>query len=404
MSTDAQSPLPRLRGAIERIDIGRLEPAEAERQLKLQQAAVARYVAAAPPGSPLGGLVGRIEPRGELIAWEQIARELEAEHPDLLRVDDISDYRVPILGGDRALHISPPDRVGAWKEHALAVVDALIDREQAVQEQRESGSFKYPYAQTLLVALSETCRACGFYQAVIQYLGEPIESDDKHEPLDGALYAPPEECLPLEHPELLVRRAEWEVHRDQFGDHEREEYRRLDNYFTARHAMHQAVDQCRAAADAASLDLDDESLPPLKQVTIRIRASLDSLSRCIPPWFGGKMMLARMAGTWSFKPLEDVDGLERAIAELQALADEIRPVAEQRTGAATDDPPPADLINHERAAEIAEVSAKTIREWLDADKLPHYGHGRKVSESELRSKLPSLRERKPRKKKQARPT
>lgn len=84
-----------------------------------------------------------------------------------------------------------------------------------------------------------------------------------------------------------------------------------------------------------------------------------------------------------------VDRIERALEVLMAVA---VPPAEK-------DQPPTDLINHERAAEIAGCSASTIRRWLGADKLVGYDPNRQVSESDLRERLPQLRERSPRTKK-----
>lgn len=71
------SALLRIRGAIERINTDRLEPAEAATQLHLQQSAVARYLLAIDVDSPLAGLVLHIESKGELLAWERVARTLE---------------------------------------------------------------------------------------------------------------------------------------------------------------------------------------------------------------------------------------------------------------------------------------------------------------------------------------
>ena len=84
-----------------------------------------------------------------------------------------------------------------------------------------------------------------------------------------------------------------------------------------------------------------------------------------------------------------LDRIERALEVLVAVA--VPPREE--------DGPPADLINHERAAEIAGCSASTIRRWLGADKLVGYDPNRQVSESDLRERLPQLRERAPRTKK-----
>lgn len=58
-----------------------------------------------------------------------------------------------------------------------------------------------------------------------------------------------------------------------------------------------------------------------------------------------------------------------------------------------------DLLNHEQAAGIAGVSAKTIRDWINTRKLTGFGATRKVSESELRAKLRYIQQRRPRKKK-----
>jgi hypothetical protein len=87
-----------------------------------------------------------------------------------------------------------------------------------------------------------------------------------------------------------------------------------------------------------------------------------------------------------------VDRLERASVILQAVA--VPPKDE--------DLPPADLINHERAAEIAMCAACTIRRWLVTGKLVGYGPHRQVSESELRQRLPQIRERRSRTKKKPR--
>ncbi|UCD76079.1 MAG: helix-turn-helix domain-containing protein [Phycisphaerales bacterium] len=57
---------------------------------------------------------------------------------------------------------------------------------------------------------------------------------------------------------------------------------------------------------------------------------------------------------------------------------------------------PDDLLTHVEAADLADVSDRTIRRWLKDGKLRGHGSARRVSKSELREKLPELRERRPR--------
>lgn len=116
-----------IHAALDRLDPIALGFAEAERQLNIHQRSVARKCATV-------GLVELAGPRDELLAWERLARRLEQHFPELPRVDEISDVRVPLIGESRALHLSPPERVGAWIAHALAVVGALIGENPAPSE------------------------------------------------------------------------------------------------------------------------------------------------------------------------------------------------------------------------------------------------------------------------------
>ncbi|MBL1216311.1 MAG: hypothetical protein D8M59_02330 [Planctomycetes bacterium] len=131
LSTDEQERLRRslmqARQRIADIDYKAIGGTEAHRQLEIQQRAVMRIVQSTYPAAPLGGLAVLAGERDLLPAWESLSRRLEADHPDVMRVDDISDARLPLLGENRALHISPPDRIAVWIEHALSVVDVLLE-------------------------------------------------------------------------------------------------------------------------------------------------------------------------------------------------------------------------------------------------------------------------------------
>jgi hypothetical protein len=124
------------------------------------------------------------------------------------------------------------------------------------------------------------------------------------------------------------------------------------------------------------------------RLRLHLQTLQDTCSRIDHTNQRGKWELAVSCAEWP------VDRLEKASVVLQAVA--VPPKDE--------DLPPADLINHERAAEIAMCAACTIRRWLVTGKLVGYGPHRQVSESELRQRLPQIRERRSRtKKKPGRP-
>ena len=62
---------------------------------------------------------------------------------------------------------------------------------------------------------------------------------------------------------------------------------------------------------------------------------------------------------------------------------------------------PTDLLSHADAADVAECDKRTIQRWIASAKLPSYGPGKRVSESELRRLLPVLRQRKRRSNRQS---
>lgn len=121
-----------IRNAIGAIDHARLGAPEAQRQLEiLQRQCVRSYLRAAAVGIvpkwidlPPDGVADR-----ELLPlWEVLARKLEQAFPGALpTVDSISDVRVPLVGAGRSLHLSPPGRIGAWINHAAALVQLLLE-------------------------------------------------------------------------------------------------------------------------------------------------------------------------------------------------------------------------------------------------------------------------------------
>lgn len=75
--------------------------------------------------------------------------------------------------------------------------------------------------------------------------------------------------------------------------------------------------------------------------------------------------------------------------ELERLSRQAKAVREVFVG-------PDDQVTQERASEIADVDARTIRRWIDVKNLPCYGPERRVSEAELRALLPVLKRRRKR--------
>lgn len=119
--------LTRVLGAVLRIDHATLGSDEAQRQLEIQQRAVVRLVDAS---GRFRGLVDLVDDRGEAVelrAWQRMARRLEVHHAGLPRVDQISDLQVPDVESGEVVHFSDPRRIGAWIEHAVAVIDLLVE-------------------------------------------------------------------------------------------------------------------------------------------------------------------------------------------------------------------------------------------------------------------------------------
>lgn len=89
----------------------------------------------------------------------------------------------------------------------------------------------------------------------------------------------------------------------------------------------------------------------------------------------------------------EVGSMEEVVPGAVAAMDQLIAAAEETLLTGRVD----DLIIKARAAEIADVCEKTIGRWIAAKKLPAYGPDQRVSESELKTLLPQLSERKPRK-------
>lgn len=118
--------LARIRFSIAAINVGSIGALEAQRQLEIEQKSVVRGVIAAIKDGALPPMP-TVFIDGELLpTWERIAQHLRASAQTIPDASEISDVQVPLLGTDRSLHLSPPERIGAWISHALAVVDALM--------------------------------------------------------------------------------------------------------------------------------------------------------------------------------------------------------------------------------------------------------------------------------------
>ena len=103
---------------------------EMHRQLEVRQRQVVRLYFRAARGGLLPAWIplpadGDPEP-ALLPEWERLARALETDGR-LPKVDEISDMRVPIIGEDRLEHRSPPERTPLWIQHAVQLVELLID-------------------------------------------------------------------------------------------------------------------------------------------------------------------------------------------------------------------------------------------------------------------------------------
>ena len=118
--------LEHLRGAIKGLKDAPLTDDERLRQLEIhQRQAVALYVEATKSGTlPL--VHGDDDLPDGLPGWEALSRALEVCcRGKVPCVDSISDARIPLVGTDRSLHVSPPSRARTWIDHAVCVVDVL---------------------------------------------------------------------------------------------------------------------------------------------------------------------------------------------------------------------------------------------------------------------------------------
>lgn len=117
------------------IHVGGPEP---QRLLEVEQLAVYRVYFELAEGAILPRWVGTA-PRswhdGGLWLWAELVATLESLRADLPRVNDISDWQLPIIGQQLPLHVSPPERIAAWIRVSVAVVDALIDAVEALVPQ-----------------------------------------------------------------------------------------------------------------------------------------------------------------------------------------------------------------------------------------------------------------------------
>lgn len=123
---DCRTQLEAVKASIERLSSASVSHTEALRQLQGHQQRVMQIVTSA---SLESGLTPYLVPGdgGLLFAWQRMARALEPHHPSIPRVADIADMQVPdAASGWQPINIAPDERVGAWIEHALAVVDALL--------------------------------------------------------------------------------------------------------------------------------------------------------------------------------------------------------------------------------------------------------------------------------------
>ena len=120
-----------IRDAIGRID-RRLPWDEAYHQLKVQQRACVRLLAASSDCLPewLRKITLSATEAGLLGVWEDIEKSVTSLHPGLPRRGDIERRRYPIVGTTHAASESRPDGIGAWIEHALAVVGFVRDSVQ----------------------------------------------------------------------------------------------------------------------------------------------------------------------------------------------------------------------------------------------------------------------------------
>lgn len=126
-----QRQLARVRRDMAALLVQRFDYAEMHRQLEVYQRQVVRLYFRAARDGLLPAWIRPAADRDEepplLPAWERLARALETDGR-LPMVDEISEMRVPIIGEDRLEHRSPPERTPLWIQHAVQLVELLIDR------------------------------------------------------------------------------------------------------------------------------------------------------------------------------------------------------------------------------------------------------------------------------------
>jgi hypothetical protein len=105
----------------------KLSADEQQRQLEIQQEAFIRLYLQAAEHGLLPQWIKTPAGDAELLpVWESLARAMEPSFPTLPRVDDIADGQIPLIGTGRALNVSPPERIGAWIQHACALIECMI--------------------------------------------------------------------------------------------------------------------------------------------------------------------------------------------------------------------------------------------------------------------------------------
>src|ERR1043165_6537236 len=111
--------LRRIRASIAAIAWTQLGPIEAVRQLEIQQRSVMRGIVQL--GADATGLQSSILPKDEadlLPAWERLSETLRQSNPTIPPVNEVSDFKVLLIGAQRSLHFSPEERIAAWVAHA----------------------------------------------------------------------------------------------------------------------------------------------------------------------------------------------------------------------------------------------------------------------------------------------
>lgn len=295
------------------------------------------------PGAPL-----------KILHYRQDAPDFErtvGQNPDgLISVVTYTSYRplggisVGNLGGHRPGTVNGKEGLfevefpfQPWKDRTLSCLEEWI---QEVVGMRADGTLppRYPRSAALMESMGEVRRACAVYGVVLSMLAEPVKGLPAESESPRPDYAPPEQCLPPESPEMLVMRAKWESHREKLDQGTRECSRRFDHYFVARLEAEETAARCEMAADAAADELGDDGQPASKQLATRVRSLLVDLRQRVRSWYRPETLLSpENRVRFPKEPAAEADAVYELSRGLRELIEEIRPIAEQRRWKVEDD-------------------------------------------------------------------